>query len=232
MLLERYNFIRNRLSKLYEMIQHQPFGVWIAPMAFMDIDELRNRPSYVAHDTLPDTNFYENQQLRSMTLPQIIEILPNMTSPDREIGWSDPNTYIPKVYEGLQEYIMLWCEMIKEVPDVPYPSLEELKKLEDMAYVVFGHYCSIKPFLDDEIRKMKADEIAAQQQLGLAGLMGLFQQTRIGVKYNDGKISFVSYLDNLKASMNWDGHAETGINTPTDSLLAPTAGLGEWYMMN
>ncbi|EJI5696367.1 hypothetical protein NFI00_000070 [Salmonella enterica] len=233
MLLARYNHIRERLIALHDMIQYRQFSVWVAPVMFMDLEELRSRPMYTRDDSVADTQFYETQQLRSMTVTQLLEILPNMVN-DTDIGYRDPNDVIPVLYEGLQEYIMLWCEIIKDVPELPHPTLEELKQLEDYAFTLFDMYRRIKPYLEDRERQNQNSVNAKLANMGLASFMGLFKQERIGAKASPEGLSFVSYLDMLKESMNWTGNTGTSPVGGQDSLLATDSnpdGLASWFMM-
>ncbi|ASU03838.1 hypothetical protein JOAD_77 [Erwinia phage vB_EamM_Joad] len=234
MLIARYNHIRGRLTALHDMIQHKQFSVWVAPVMFMDLEELRHRPTFQREDHVADHQFYETPQMRSMTVSQLVEILPNMNTPN-DIGYCRPNEDIPLLYEGIQEYIMLWCEIIKDVPEVPFPPLDELYLLESFAYTLFPAYRSIKPYLDDKERQEQNGINARMSEMGLASFMGLFKQERFGAKMADGQLSFVSYLDMLKQSMNWTESAgQTGVKSATDSLLAQDnsdIGMAAWFMM-
>lgn len=236
MLLGRYNYISRRLSELYNMIQHRQFTVWVLPTLFMDIDELRSRPTYYRDDHVGDHSFYETPQSRSMTVAQLVDLLPNMTK-ETDIGWLQANTVVPQLYEGIQEYIMLWCEIITQVPEVPHPSLEELKLLENFAFILFNPYSQIRPMLDELERQNMTSEHRKMENMGLASWMGLFKQEGMGFKRTAEGISFVSYIDQLKASPGWGGGYSQPVDVPTtsDSLLNEPqdsgAGLTSWFMM-
>ena len=234
MLIGRYNYIRSRLLDLYELVQHRTYAVWIQPTMFMDLDELRDRPTYHREDHVGDTHYYETPQARSMTVAQLTEIMPNMTK-ETDIGWRSPNTVIPLLYEGIQEYIMLWCEIILQVPEVPYPSLDELKTLENFAFLLFKPYQQIRPYLDLLEQNNNNGINRDLAKSGLASLMGLFKQESIGFKRTADGISFVSYIDQLKTSASWGGQPASLPVSTSDSLMSSqpeaTSGLGSWFMM-
>lgn len=199
MTFARYDFIRNRLIFLYNLVQHRGYRVHIAPEKMMTLEQIRARPTYTQEGFANDHDYYSEMGMRVMRIPMILQYMENLTSAD-DLHFERYNKVIVEIYEGLTEYIALWCEVIKNAPDFKAPTFQELRELESLAYLLFNKYKSIKPFV-----KREADQktYAQDEQLegkGLAGFRALFglpsmvSQTLNGTK--DG-ISFYSPLDEL-----------------------------------
>ena len=193
----RYNYARERIFELFNIINNRAFPLWIAPKTLMDIDQLRDRYEGKQEGYANDAGYYDNHQIRKMTCPQIIDILPNLTSAD-DLGFNNANEVVPEIYESIQEYLTLWCEIITHAPEFKSPPMQELRWLESLAWYLFPMYKRIKPFvLDDDVEKQMNTE-KALNKVGLAGLAMLFNYSK-----QKGEISFVSHLDGLQDSSDF-----------------------------
>ena len=192
--LSRYNEVRNQLIKLHNILNNRAFDIWIAPRSLMTLEEIEGRFTYSQEGIIGDTQFFETHQLRKMKIVQIIDILDNLET-EKDIGYGNPNVTVVTIYESIQEYIQLWCEMMRETPEFPHPSYDELRSLENVAYLVYGTYKTIKPYLK---RKELNAHYHSEQRLnkrGLSGLGALFMTTRFDRLRRDDQTGFISYLD-------------------------------------
>lgn len=210
--ISRYNAIRERLIFLYNIVNNRHYRVWVAPKTLMSIDELRQRSHVTFEGSLGDPNYYNEPQLRKFSIPGLIDILPNATS-IKEFGFNDANNTVVEMYDSIQEYIGLWCEIISNTNEFKTPPKEELRKLETWAWFIYPLYRRVKPFkVNNDIRKQIDSDIELNKK-GLAGLGMLFS-----VKNKAEDLSFVSHLDNLDGPKGFsipDGGGWTGVELPT-----------------
>jgi hypothetical protein len=199
MLYPRYGAVRSRLIELYGVLNNRVYGVWVAPKSLMTIEDLRGRYHNNQAGFANDHNYYDEPQLRQMKVPQILGFLPNVLSPD-ELGFNKANETVPSIYESIQEYLALWCEMIRTVPEFKSPPREELRLLEHLAYMLFPAYKKIKPFVTNQAIRDAAKDSRQQEGMGLASLGMLLTMSPMLHKGTGNDISFVSHLDDL------DGH--------------------------
>lgn len=235
--LSRYNFIRSRLIELYNILNNRLYGVYLTPKMMMTLDQLRDRVEYTQEGFANDFHYLEDYQERKLTIPKIIDLLPNMVSED-ELGFRNPNKVVVEIYESIQEYIQLWVELYRNAPEFPTPSLDELRQLELLAYTLFGKYKRIKPFLQNaETRRFAKDADTAHKR-NLAVLASLLSFTPMG--HDDGGISFISHLDDIQPSpmmgdgMEFNAHPVIASKAVADSLIStPTPDisheLGDWF---
>jgi hypothetical protein len=210
----RYNQIRERIFFLYNIINNRAFPMWIAPKTLMDIEQLRERYESKQEGYANDAGYFDNHQIRKMTCPQIIDILPNLTGAD-DLGFNNANKVVPEIYESIQEYLMLWCEITTNAPEFPTPPMQELRWLESLAWYLFPMYRRIKPFvLDDDVEKAMTTEKALNKS-GLTGLSMLFSFSK-----QKGEISFVSHLDGLQDKSDFVSVDEFMAERPT---MTPSA---------
>lgn len=188
----RYNYVRERIFKLFNVLNNRLYPVWIAPKTTMSIDDLRNRYERREEGFANDATFYDDHQKRKMSIPALIDILPNVTSPG-DIGFDNANKNVVEIYESIQEYIALWCEIHNNAPEFSTPPITELRYLETLAYFLFPGYKKIKPFvLENDIEK----QIAQDRAVNKVGLMGLGMLFSYSKQKQD--ISFISHLDALQ----------------------------------
>lgn len=229
----RYMFIRERAFYLYNILNNRLYGIWVAPKTLMSIDEVRNRSVSVNEGSVPDYNYFNEYQLRRMSIPSIIDILPNVMHQD-DIGFERAGDTVIEIYESIQEYISLWCEIINNAPEFNTPPITELRYLEAMAYHVFPLYKKIKPYKIDNELQAQIREDEALNRRGLLGLGILF-----GFNKKIGEISFVSHLDELEATPEFVGggqlfdvpHMQSAPIVEADSLFkveSSVAATGEW----
>lgn len=195
----RYDFIRNRLIYLYNLVQHRGYRVHIAPEKMMSLEEVRARPTYTQEGFANDTNFYSEMSMRVMRIPMIIQYMENFTSAD-DIHFERYNKSIVEIYEGLTEYVALWCEIIKHAPDFKAPTFTELRELESLAYLLFNKYKRIKPFVKRESERKQYENDVQLEGQGLAGFRALFGLASMTSGITNGTkdgISFYSPIDEL-----------------------------------
>lgn len=201
MLYPRYGAVRTRLIELHSTLNHNVFGIWVAPKSLMTIDDLRGRYHNNQAGFANDHNYYDEPQLRQMKVPQILAFLPNIINPN-ELGFNKANETIPTIYESIQEYLQLWCEMIRTVPEFKSPPREELRSLENLAYMLFPMYAKIKPFVINQAIRDAGQTTKQQEGMGLASLGMLFTMTPMLNKGIGQEISFISHLDELEGHEN------------------------------
>jgi len=195
MLVQRYLAVRSRLIELFKILEYQEFQVWIAPKTMMTTDELRNRDTQWKEGYANDVHYYDTQTLRSMRIPMLLRHLDRFVS-HRDLGWKNPNTNVVLVYESIQEYLSLWCEIINE-NRFPYPPMAEFRDLERLAYLIFPDYKMIKPYRRNQILEERIKNDQMLNAKGLAGMGALFGMYRLGTQ-GEEEISFISHLDGLQ----------------------------------
>lgn len=235
--LSRYNVIRERIFFLYNILNNRLYKVMVTPTMMMSIDEMRDRPQYYQEDFVNDTTYYEDYQERDLTIPKIIDILPNMVS-ERQLGFRDANSAVIEIYESIQEYIQLWCELVNKAPEFNMPPLDELRNLELLAYTIFDDYKSIKGYIDTKHLYAKVKDEEEANKRNLAGLRFLLSLTSMnsGKEPEDG-IVFISHLDDFQgagyhqASSTLNDHPIIAKKAVVDSLSSPESSihnLGDW----
>jgi hypothetical protein len=192
----RYEFVRERLIFLYNILQNRTYRIWIAPEKLMTLDQLRNRPTYTQEGFANDTNFYSEKQMRVYRIPQLLDLLGNIQDV-YDFGFEKPSKSIVEIYDSIIEYIALWCEIIKNVPEFKSPSFTELRELENFAYLLFNEYKKIKPFVKREANNKQYELDSQLEDRGLAGFRALFGMTSMHARSRDEGISFYSHLDEI-----------------------------------
>lgn len=200
---ERYEAIRTRLSELYVPLQGVAYPIFIKPSSLLSTEQLRNREVFTSEETVGDSGFFEEFQSRSLTIPMIIDVLPNLVAV-QDIGFQNPNQDVVSIFENIQEYLSLWVEVILNEPVVKHPPLEELRSLEDLAYFIYSIYAQIKPFITDQEQNALFATDAALNKQGLMGLGALMTMNSIGTKArpSDGFISHLEALQTLDEPEN------------------------------
>ena len=92
--------------------------------------------------------------------------------------------------------------MIRTVPEFKSPPREELRQLENLAYMLFPSYMKIKPFVVNQAIRDAGKDDRRQEGMGLASLGMLFTMTPMLNKGVGQEISFVSHLDELDSHEN------------------------------
>ena len=196
MLDSRYNFIRERLIQLYDIVQHRTYRIWIAPEKLMSLDQLRSRPTYKQEGFVNDSDFYSEKQMRIYRIPQMLDLLVNIQSV-HDFGFEKPTRSITEIYEAIMEYNCLWVEIFKNAPGFKTPPLAELRELENFAYILFSEYKRIKPFIKRESQKAQYEYDTVLQGKGLAGFGALFGSPSLLGKIEPSELSFYSHLDEI-----------------------------------
>lgn len=222
----RYEAIRQRIFKLYNILQNRVYKVGVTPAMTMDMDELRDRELITRDDVLGDHLFFEEYQFRDMTIPNIMDILQYLQS-NEEIPFQDANTAVIEIYESIQEYIQLFVEIAMSAPEFRTPPLDELRRLESVAYLIFPTYRKVKKYhaIKDMYRSKKEVNDMATSFNALAGLFGITSGEQGPGKDN---IVFISHLDHWlgnSAPHYVDVKAIQQLQSPqtmTDSLFSST----------
>lgn len=224
MINERYNTVRERLITLHRCLSHNVYEVWIAPKSMMSIDEVRNREVSVMEDTIPDVDFFNTPQLRQLKATHLLDYLENFTSTN-EIGFQNSHRDVIPLYENIQEYISLWCEIILNAPEFGSPPKTELRKLENLAYILFPTYKEVKPYVQNQEHRDRGKLDKELGEQGLLGLGALFSMNAFNTKGNNN-ISFISHLNDLEATavspdtfeqpitINMDSYQSTFVEQP------------------
>lgn len=193
----RYDTVRKRLIELYNLLNNKVYRVWIAPEKLMTLDQLRSRPTYHQEGFANDTNYYSEKQMRSYKLPRMIDLMENLES-YRDLTFEKPTASIIELYEGIQEWISLWCDIMRNLPDMKHPVLSELRKIENFAYLIFPEYKRMKPYQNKQANSRAALEANLVHDKGLATLASLFgMNSTMGGGYKSESISWYSHLDAL-----------------------------------
>lgn len=221
---DRYQVVRSRIIELFNILNNRSYGVWITPESMMTLDQVRERVNYTSDELIGDRDYYSTHQLRKMRITQIVDYLPTLRS-FMDLGFQDPNKAIVEIYESTQEYISLWCEVMREAPGLRSPPMDELRTLEGLAMFVFPHYKKIKPYRKSlEARRFREDGELEDQ--GLLGFAALFSFYSIGTTKGTDELSFISHLDSYESRYNTISHAMGGIS-PSWSMPATAPALGD-----
>lgn len=196
MMHSRYEFVRNRLIELYNIVQHRTYKIWIAPEKLMSLDQLRSRPTYTQEGFANDGDFYSEKRMWTYRIPQMLNLLGNIQNV-HDFDFDKPSKTIVEIYESIIEYVSLWCEIYKNAPEFKTPPYQELRRLENFAYILFSEYKRIKPFVKREGNKKLYQNDSTLESKGLAGLHALFTRISMHSGQGDGEISFYSHLDEI-----------------------------------
>lgn len=202
---ERYEAIRIRLNELFVPLQGEAYPIFIKPSSLLTTDQLRNREVFTSEETGGDEGFFEEFQNRSLTIPMIIDVLPNLITA-RDIGFQNPNRDVVAIFENIQEYLSLWVEIILNEPVVTHPPFEELRSLEDLAYFIYSVYAQIKPFVTDQEHNAMFSTDAELNKQGLMGLGALMSMKSMGKQQARQEDGFVSHLDALQVLEQPENH--------------------------
>lgn len=194
---QRYISIRNRLIELFNILEYRVYPFWIAPEFMMTTDQLRDRYEYVKDGYANDTQYYSQPELRNMEVVKLFKYLENFRD-HTNLGYGQANTTVVEIYESIQEYLSLWCELIR-ANVWQHPPMSELRNLESIAYLAFPHYRQIKPYRRNQVLNERYKQDQMLQSNGLAGFAALFGMYRLG-NSREEEISFVSHLDSLNTS--------------------------------
>ncbi|MNG47141.1 hypothetical protein D3C79_50080 [compost metagenome] len=209
----RYDFVRKRLISLYNIVQHRGYRVHIAPEKMMTLDQIRTRPTYTQEGFANDHDFYSEKGMRVMKIPQILMYMENFQSAE-DIVFERYNKSVIEVYEGLTEYIALWCEIIKNAPDFKAPTFAELRELESLAYLLFNVYKRIKPFVKREKERKQYEQDTQLEGAGLAGFRALFGMSSMVEQVIHGSKDGISFYSPLDELMGTSSHSYEGPAAP------------------
>ena len=209
MLPTRYTTVREKILTLFNILNNRQFPVWIAPKTLMSTEQLRERYELSQPGFANDHGYYGDPQLRKMKIPQLLDIMDNVTSHE-DLGFNKAVDVVTEIYESIQEYIALWCELMRAQAVRDYPPREELRKLESLAFLIFPLYKRIKPFKVNEAIRQAGKQDSKLMGQGLATMGMLFQIARMGSGPGETEISFISHIDTLEAAEINDYNIEHG----------------------
>lgn len=224
--VERYHKIRERLIKLHSIITKRTYPVWVFPSHQMTTDQIRNRETYQSSGTIMDSDYYNRPVSRQLKIPNIIELLKNVTD-DQPLKINQPNTYVIQIYEVIQEYNSLWYELYLTNSNYGSINPQEIKYLESLSLYLFDDYKKIRVYLDNRKHRDAAHSNPATAE-DLSGLLGLLSISGKGNK--SAHVEFVSYYDLLTTRVipHFGGPMPTDAYVPAarpsdDSLLRQEA---------
>lgn len=197
MSFERYTRVRERLIELYEIIVGRIYEVWIAPASLMSIEQIRNRETITLGDSSTYDDEYTDYQKRRLTIKMICDKLDTINS-HRDIGFIDANNSVVEIYESVQEYIRLWLEIRRDIEHFQTATIDELRRLEGIAYLVFPIYKQVKSFSNKLKLKEMTETSKSEGAYGLAGLGSIMMVESMGGPKLLEEISFVSHIDDYE----------------------------------
>lgn len=138
--VNRFKHVRERLVVLYKMITEYTYSVVAPPSSFFTLKELKKikqSPPVRGMDVLA------KPIERQMTIVKMATALA-INGDDCALAFSKPSQDLIEIYEGIQEYIMLWLEVKRNLGWLQTASLEELAELEAVAKYIFSPYTEYK----------------------------------------------------------------------------------------
>ena len=187
---EHYSKVRTELVKLYEVITQRHFSV-IAPRSVFFTTEQLER---IARNPPPGgvERFTEPTE-RGVTIEKMV-LAYEIGGDDFELAFKRPKRDIPEIYETIQEYIRLWVDIKINSYGYKTATIEELRKLENVARSLFGIY---RYYYELDIEE-KFDKKASNTEFELANM------ALAGLAYGNrpSEISFISYIDHYQEKIN------------------------------
>jgi len=193
--LKRYNYIREEIFRLYNILNNRLYPVRVTPAMMMTVEELRNREIFTRDDVIGDPTRYEEYQEVQMECHRIVKILPNLAK-ERDLGFSRPNDHIVEIFEAAQSYIRLWVELVTNATEFRPPPLDELRDIESLAYCLYPEYKKIKQYLKVCDTFLTKEEQAKHVEDSFMSLAALFGMTSLEMDKKDD-LDFISYLEGL-----------------------------------
>lgn len=228
--LKRYNFIREEIFRLYNILNNRLYPVRVTPVMMMTVEELRNRETFTRDDAIGDPYVYEDYQEIQMECHRIVKILPNLVK-ERDLGFAKPNDHIVEIFESAQSYLRLWVELVTNATEFRPPPLDELRDIESLAYCLYPEYKKIKQYLLVRDSYLSKEEQAKEVEDGFMSLAALFGMTPHDMAKKDN-LDFISYLEGLgidtgrSTIVQEDFSALSALNsasTVNDGLFTPEA---------
>jgi len=138
--VHRFKHVRERLVALYKMMTEYTYSVVAPPGSFLTYKQLRvveNAPTFRGMEVLG------RPIERQMTITKMALAI-GISQEECNLAFSRPSQDLIEIYEGIQEYIMLWLEVKRNLGWLQTASLEELSALEAVAKYIFSPYTEYK----------------------------------------------------------------------------------------
>ena len=228
--LKRYNYIREEIFRLYNILNNRLYPVRVTPVMMMTVEELRNRETFTRDDAVGDPHSYEDYQEIQMECHRIVKILPNLVK-ERDLGFARPNDHIVEIFESAQSYLRLWVELVTNATEFRPPPLDELRDIESLAYCLYPEYKKIKQYLLVRDSYLTKEDQAKKVEDGFMSLAALFGMTPHDLAKKDN-LDFISHLEGLgidtgrSTVTQEDFSALSALNSAgsvSDGLFAPEA---------
>ncbi len=192
MRISRYQHIRSRLIDLHAQLSLQPYQIYLPRQFLYTLDELDEIERVSFDGGNYDKGELTRPQLHQFTVADLIDIIPNLDKPGR-MGYKTPNRDSIIIYESVQEYISLWCEIISQCPEYSHPPLEELYGLEGVAKWAYYTYADAKAYVTYKEEKNQMAQTYRDPIVNV--LMALSTGGKLGNGQQEE--SFISHLDLL-----------------------------------
>lgn len=183
--ITRYRALREELIQLYNVLTYQYFYMFFPRSALLSLEELENTEYRNTTGTY-DRTALSRPELQKVTIETLIDVIPNVQD-FKMIGYRNPKDAIT-IYESVQRYLTLWCDVITELPEFAVPPIKKLYQLESVAEWAFTQY-KIEILMREEAEGKVGDIDSTFPLISLLG--GL----TTSLNYKKGDLSFVSHLD-------------------------------------
>lgn len=181
--LTRYKHVRENLVNLYKMITEETFNVYIPKSSFLSLKQIKHLEK---NPPINGMGSYEAVVERPLTILRMAQAFSMIGEDDVNLAFRYPRRDIPRIYNGIQDYIMYWLEIKRYWARFDAPSLDELEILEKIAKYVFSAY---KEYHIQEVN----DKFGVTKQSDMT-LMDYIKGTWMyGEQFQDN-ISFISHL--------------------------------------
>lgn len=196
---ERYMHVRSELIRLYEIITQRTYTVVIPATHFLSLKQLE-----YLEDNPPLTGFesLDIPMERPFTIARILDAFKIMGESVR-VDFRYARRDIPEIYETIQEYIRLWCEIKTDISYLQTPPLEELEMLERLSRYIFTAYSH---YYYEKVNK--TFDVSTTEELTL---LDVFKGKMMFGDSMDEGLSFISYVDRYR-SHSGQGASSSGFS--------------------
>lgn len=205
--INRFKHVRDRLVALYKMMTEYTYDV-VAPhgsfLTLRDLKRAKTAPTILGVDFLAKPM---DQQITIVKMATAIGI----NGDDCGLGFRYPSRDIVEIYEGIQEYIMLWLEVKRNFNWLHTASLEELSELEAVAKYIFSPYT--------EYKAREQAEAFGYNGTGEYTLADALRGVWIYGSSGTEEISFVSHIALYKEEMGLSSYSAPTRSESLEDLL-------------
>lgn len=193
--IERYQFIRKELTRLYEILALRTYLVTMPMSSFMTLRQLNNTKKN------PPMQGFESVIApveRPFTIDFILGAVKIMGD-DISLGFRHAREDIPVIYDAIQEWIRYWIEIKTNASYFRTPDIKELELLERLARFLFTPYAHYHHEKINNVMNIRPEKEMTLLDV-LAGRM----------MFGDGfdePISYISHLDHYKSSIGYTDYS-------------------------